>query len=80
LQNENNAKYQVNRKLFLEVPFIDPGKLLPDKNHVTDFSARDHPSGFLLALKETGRNSFLKLQLNSDFATAPGTKQAAEGK
>jgi hypothetical protein len=65
------AKYQGNGKLFLEVPFIDPRKLLPGKNHVTDPSARDHPSAFLLALKETGRNSFPQLPLNSAFAGQP---------
>jgi len=71
LQNENNAKYQGNGKLFLEIPFIDPRILLPGKNHVTDLSESSHPSGFLLALKETGRNSFRELPLNYTFATAP---------
>jgi len=70
LQNENKAKYQGNGKLFLEFSFIDQRILLPGKNHVTDFSARDHPSGFLLALKGTGRNSFSKLPLNSAILNA----------
>jgi hypothetical protein len=49
----------------------DPRELLPGRNHVTDPSARDHPSGFLLALKEAGRNGFPQLPTNYDFATAP---------
>jgi len=52
----------------MEVSFIDQRFLLPGKNHVTDFTARDHPSEFLLALKETGRNSFPQLPLNFAFA------------
>jgi len=63
--------YQGNGKLFLEVSFIDQRIILPGKNHVTDHSESSHPSGFLLALKETGRNSFSKLPLNSAFAAGP---------
>jgi len=77
LQNENNAKYHGNGKLFLEIFFTDLRELLPGKNCVTDPSESSHPSRFLLALKETGRNSFRELPLNSAFATAPSLDQQA---
>jgi len=49
---------------------LTPREKLPGKNCATDLSARDHPSRFLLALKETGRNCFPQLPMNSAFATA----------
>jgi len=48
-------------------------ELLPGKNCAMDLNARDHPSRFLLALKEARRNCFPQLPLNSAFAAAPGT-------
>jgi len=35
-----------------------------------DPNTRDHPSRFLLALKEAGRNSFPQLPFRSAFASA----------
>lgn len=51
------------KNFFCRLLSLDLRELLPGKNLATDPSARDHPSGFLLALKDAGRNGFSKLPL-----------------